>query len=146
MSEGNIQTVVIGAVFGIVGMVVGSVVTGLLTLYSDKEKLRINSAFESYKFDTVKLPVEFLDVKQLIDQMQNLSTLKPETIRKLADVIREHPGCGSVLSELCRPAAVKEILIMREEIDSGYASPEDIDVVLRDKYFKAQAAIEKLAQ
>ena len=141
--DGNFKTVVIGAVFGIIGVVVGSAVTGLLTLYSDKEKIRLNSALDSYKFDSGQYSVDFLYLKQYIDEMKNLSILKAKTIRKLADVVRKYPDCGSALSESCRPAHVQLILIMREEIGSGDVPPKDIDVLIRDKYNKAQAAFER---
>lgn len=142
----DLRYVRIGTISAILGAMAGAITNGYITLYSDKEKLRLSSALESYKFDYGQYPIEFLDLKQLIDEMKSLSMLKPETISKIAGIIRDYPECGNVLSESCRPAMVKQILIMREEIGSGYASPEDIDIVLRDKYKKAQTAHEKLTQ
>lgn len=144
MTKGIKSELVIGGLIGIVGIIIGSVTTSLTTLYSDKEKLRLTSALDSYKFDYGHYPVEFQHLKMLFDEMKTLATLKPETIRQLASVHNQYPGCGDKLSESCRPAHVKIISIMRDEMGSGYVQPEIIDIVIETKYKHAQKSFEQL--
>jgi len=146
LSKFDRKEIIVGGIIGIAGIVIGSVTTSLATLYSDKEKLRLTSALESYQANYGQYPIEFQHLKMLIDEMKAVATMKSETIRQLADVVREYPGCGNKLSESCRPSHVKTISIMRQEMGSGYVSPEDIDIVIGSKYEQAQKSLEKLNQ
>lgn len=146
MSDQNLKTVFIGAFFGIIGVVIGSVTTGYLNLLAEREKLRLDAALDSFKWDEADRPVEFIQLKQLVDEMRNLSYSKPETIKELAMLQRKYPNCGDTLSEECRPFMVEAILIYRKELGAGEVSARDVDTILQRKYETARKALESFSK
>lgn len=143
---GNLNGIIIGAVFGIVGVFVGSISTGFFELYSDKEQRRLETGLNSYKFDYGNYPREYQDIKMFMDELQNLSIASPKTIRKLAKLKRNFPECGDNLNEVCKNYFVELTLIMREELNSGKVAREDIEMILNDKFVKAQRALEIMTE
>jgi hypothetical protein len=139
MKEGLIP--VLSAIFGVV---VGAVSNGLMNAHIQDQQRRSQAVFETFRSEYGNFPVEYLRMKQLIDQSRDLSVMSSGALRKLADVHRRYPGCTDVLSEACKPGWVAFVQIMREELGSGYVSADDIEVSLRDKYQAAERALENI--
>jgi hypothetical protein len=144
MPEKNYREVVLGASFGIVGMIVGSVTTGLMNYYGQEQERRNQAILDSYKFDQGNYPVEFLQLKQLVDEMRSLTVISASGVVQLAQIQKKYPGCVNTISEECRMAHVEIIQAMRNELGSGVVRSEDIDVILRGKYEIAQKAFQRL--
>ncbi len=144
MANNKLREVILGAVSGIIGVVIGSVATGLMTAHIQEKQQRSQAALDSFKFDQGNYPVEYIQIKQFLDEMRNLSIASSETVSKLAQLKRKYPDCSKALTNNCRAAWVESIQIMRNELDSDVVSTEDIDTVLRGKYEVAQKALERL--
>jgi hypothetical protein len=134
----------VAAVAGIAGALIGAVATSLVNAHIEDQRRRADAALESFKFDQGNYPVEFIQIKQMLDEMRNLSVESGKTINRLAVIARKYPSCGNSLSDSCFPAYVEIVKANREEIGAGYASDEDIRDVLRIKFGIARAAFDRL--
>ena len=139
----DLKGIFIGSIFGILGAVIGAWVNGLMNSHVQNEQQRMKIAIESFKFDSGNYPPGFLDIKQLIDEAQNLSMVNAKAISRLAEIQKRFPGCGSELSERCRPAFIQTILVMRDQLGSEKVSAEDIDVIILNKYIKAEQSLKQ---
>ena len=144
MAENKTRELIVAAVFGIIGTVVGSVATGLMNAHTQREQQRMLAAMDSFKFDSGNYPVEYLQIKQFIDELRNLSIVSSGTISRLAEIQRKYPGCASELSDRCRPALVETVRVMRGELGSGPASTDDIDLILSTKFVAAKEAVRRM--
>lgn len=128
---------------GLLGAVIGILVTHYANLYSEKAKSRHEIAMASIRVDQAP-SAEHIDFQQLFGEMQNLSTFSEHSIKELASLKRKFPQCGDNLSDECRPFFVEFIIVMRKELGAGKASKKDIDTILKPKYDKAREALSKL--
>ncbi len=146
MDASKAREIMVGAAFGIIGVVIGSVTTGLVNAHVQDKQQRSQVALESFKFDQGNYPVEYIQIKQLIDEMRNVSIASSSTIARLAKIQKKYPNCQQSLAEECRAAFVERIQALRDELGSDTARSDDIDIVIRGKYEIAQQAILKLAK
>lgn len=146
MFESKTRGIIIGAIFGIAGVVIGSVGTGLMNIYVQERQQRSQAMLDSFKFDQSNYPIEYLQIKQFIDELRNLSIASRSTIARLVQVQKKYPGCTRVLTDNCRAAYVDIIQAMRDDLGSGSVSAEDIDILLRGKYETAQQALQRLSK
>lgn len=131
-------------VTGLIGAVVGIIATSYMNIYTHQKQQQYELALKSVKFDSMDKPVEFLDLKQLVDEITNLSVMDSGSIEESANLLRQYPQCTSTLSDECRSFMVKSILIMRKQLGTGGASEKDIDTILKPKYQKAERAMKVL--
>ena len=147
MAEKNgIRSLILAAVFGIIGTVIGSVATGLMNAHNQREQQRMLAAIDSFKSESGNHPVGYIEIKQFIDELRNLSVVSNDTISRLAGIQRKYPGCAAELSDRCRPMFVETVRVMREELGSGTASAEDIDLILSTKFIAAKEAAHRMQQ
>jgi hypothetical protein len=58
MANNKLREVMLGAVFGIIGVVICSVATGLMNAYLQEKQQRCQAALDSFKFDQANYSVE----------------------------------------------------------------------------------------
>lgn len=139
------KDLLITAAVGLIGAVVGIIATSYMNIYSDQKQKRYDVALQSMKYDLMdNTPVEFIDLKQLVDEVTNLSSMSEDALEESAALMRQYPHCASTLSDECRIYMVKIISIMRKELNAGYVSENDIDTILKPKYDKAIRAAKTL--
>lgn len=139
------KDLLITAAVGLIGAVVGIIATSYMNIYSDQKQKRYDVALQSMKYDLMdNAPVEFIDLKQLVDQVTTLSSMSEDALEESAALMRQYPHCASALSDECRIYMVKMITIMRKELNAGYVSENDIDTILKPKYDKAIRAAKTL--
>jgi hypothetical protein len=63
----------VGAVFGIIGVVISSLGTELMNTHLQEKQQRRRAALDSFKFDQANYSVEYIQIKQFIDAKRNLS-------------------------------------------------------------------------
>jgi hypothetical protein len=129
---------------GLIGAVVGIISTSYMNIYTHQKQQQYELALKSVKFDSMDKPVEFIDLKQLVDEITNLSIMDSDSIEESANLLRQYPHCTSTLSDECRAFMVKSILIMRKQLGTGKVSEKDIDTILKPKYQKAEQAMKVL--
>ncbi|MGB7815043.1 MAG: hypothetical protein WBL28_01695 [Methylotenera sp.] len=129
---------------GLIGAVVGIITTSYMNIYTYQKQQQYELALKSVKFDSMDKPVEYIDLKLLMDEITNLSVMDSDSIEEGANLLRQYPQCASTLSDECRAFMVKSILIMRKELGTGKVSEKDIDTILKPKYQKAERAMKVL--
>lgn len=136
---------VITTLIGFIGAAVGIITSNYMNMLSDQKQKRYDVVLQSTKFDSMEnTPGEFIDIKHLVDQITNLSSMSEDSVKRTAALMRQYPNCASTLSDECRIYMVKAITIMRKELSAGQASEDDIDVMLKPKYDKAMRAAKAL--
>jgi len=143
MSERTTRELAIGALFGIVGVVVGSLTTGFVNFYSQEKQQQAQAILDSFKFDT-NAPVEVLQLKQFIDRTRFLSTVNGDTVAHMAQIQRKHPNCYNFSGKDCLAASVEGIQATRAALGVGPARDEDVEILLHDYYGNLQHAIKEL--
>lgn len=130
----NLNEMTWAAIFGIIGVVVGSVATGLMNAHIQEKQHRVLATLNSFKFDHGNYSNIDLKSKQLIDEVRYLSIASDEAILGLAKIKNKYPECATKLSGSCRKAFVEMIQVMRNELGSGDVGSDYIDIVLESKY------------
>jgi hypothetical protein len=130
--------------FGIVSAIIGSIATGLVNAHVEREQQRLQAVMESTRVDIGHFPIEFEQIKVFFDQVRNLSVASSDAISRLAEIHKKYPGCANNLSDRCRPLMVETIRIMRDELQSGAATSQDIDLLLYPSYLSAQQAFQRM--
>ncbi|MEQ1558515.1 MAG: hypothetical protein ABL933_06170 [Methyloglobulus sp.] len=143
--DGQFKIAFIG-LLGVVLGVIGSVAQDLIKEHYKTKETAALALLDSIKFDRMEskdmYAKQYIDLKQFTDEVRNVSIVNAEVIKGLAQAVRNNPNCGGTLSDECRSLLVKIIQVMREELDNGEVSDEDIDLLIKGKYQKAQKAIE----
>lgn len=138
------RAIIIGGICGIIGAILGSVSSGLVTQYGERQKQRDLVMVESFKWHQQDGPVELMNVKLLFDQMRNLTFSNKESIERLATLIRSNPECANALNAGCKAVMIETIRINRGDVGSGAASAEDIDTLLTPAYDRAAEGVRVL--
>lgn len=144
MIKGKTQEIIVGAMFGIIGVIIGSVATGLMNAHVQRQRQHVQAVLNSFKFDQGNYPVEYEQLKQMLNEVKTLSTISSRTIARLAAIQRKYPGCAHSITDRCRPVFVETIQAMRDELGSGLVSNKDIDTLLSPFYETAVQAVQRL--
>lgn len=141
-----VSSVILGAVFGIVGVVVGAGTTAYFNQRAESAKQQYQLQLDAFKFDQGNYPVEYLQIKMLLDQNRNLSFMSADTVSRLAAIHKKHPDCANTISEKCRPAMVEMIQAVRKASGQGQVPAADIDLLIGPFYVTAIEAARRLNQ
>jgi hypothetical protein len=144
MASREMRSVVIAAVAGILGTVVGAVSTAYMSAHVQQEERRLRGVLESFKFEQTALSVEVLQLKQFLDAQRDLSLVSGPSIGRMAQVVRSYPNCWDSFAETCEDFYVESIRVMREELRSGHATADDIKMLLHGKFVTASRAVQRL--
>lgn len=139
MAEKTKELLVAG-LSGILGVVVGAVSAGIVNYVTLERQQRKQAVIDSFKFDYGDYPKDIFDLKIFIDKTRSLSTASPEEIARLAEIKRKYPNCTTTLGKDCLGAVVEGIQAARKEMGVGEAKPEDIEILIKDFFLKAQQA------
>lgn len=144
MASREMRGIVVAAVAGILGTVVGTVSTGYMNARVQHEERRLRGVLEAFRFDQTNQPVELLQIKQFLDAMRDLSVVSNASIERMAQGVRNHPNCWNSLASACEDFYVENVQGMREELRSGHATADNIKVLLHGKFMAAGRAFERL--
>jgi hypothetical protein len=144
MAEKTTKELAIGAFFGIVGVLIGSLSTSYMNMRIQAKQQQNQEILDVYKFDQGQYPAEFFTVKIFVDKTRALSTLNSDTISRLAEIQRKYPACETLKGKNCFDAAVEGTLVTRDALGSGHVRREDIEVLLRPYYDNMVEAVKKL--
>jgi hypothetical protein len=128
----------------VLGVVVGAVSNSLMNAHVQQEQRKLSGILESFKVETGNYPVEVMQVKQFFDQLTYLTIIPAAAVKKLAANMRRYPNCWNSLADSCKSYYVEAIRVLREELKSGDAPTEDIEVVMGPKFLQARKALEHL--
>ncbi|MEX2223285.1 MAG: hypothetical protein WEG40_15955 [Candidatus Rokuibacteriota bacterium] len=148
MANRDVRIAVVAAVAGILGTVVGAVggaiTNGFMTAHVQQEERRMKSTLESFRFDQMDRPVEFLQIKQFLDALRDLSVIGGPSIVKMAQLARRYPNCWNSLADECEEFYIQSIQVMREELKAGRVEPDDIKMLLHGKFSTAGKAAKQV--
>ena len=132
----NLKGIVVGAMFGILGAAVGAVFAGFFQERAD----RARGQYELVLAESFRERQGFVDEGMFAfgSMIKLLVTAEPETVERLAELIRKYPDCmftrtrelKEVSTRECLPYLVGSIHIFRSEISSGKVSSEDLEDIL----------------
>ena len=139
------KDMLISSGIGIFGALVGILGTSYMNMYSNQQAKRQQLVVDSFTYSASNQgSKEYQDLVMLLNNVKTYSSMDANGIKELAKIARQYPNCARTLSEECKPMMFKMINVMRQQLNAGEVSEDDLKVILDPQYNKAIEAFRVL--